>query len=260
MGMRDDRAAAAGAVPALPVLDLGIAPYAPLQELQGRLRTAVADGMLPGVILLLEHEPVITLGNRGVEADLRDPALALSRGVEVVTSERGGQATLHAPGQLILYPIVRIPRRDLRAFVRDLEEVFLVVLAAHGVAAHRRDGHPGLYVSGAEEASGAAEASGAKDVSGAKIMSVGLRCHRWVASHGASFNVSVDLSLFDLVVSCGEAGLRQTSLDRLTGRAHAMGDVKMSCLDAMRRVFGWELAPPLEVPYTAVQQALGLRP
>ena len=83
---------------------------------------------------------------------------------------------------------------------------------------------------------------------------------RWVASHGASFNVSVDLSLFDLVVSCGEAGLRQTSLDRLTGRAHAMGDVKMSCLDAMRRVFGWELAPPLEVPYTAVQQALGLRP
>lgn len=242
MSTSPDPRATAGTAAILPVLDLGIAPYPPLQDLQQRLRVAVADGMLDGVILLLEHDPVITLGNRGGAADLRDADLARRRGVTVATSERGGQTTLHAPGQLILYPIVRIPHHDLRAFVRDLEEVFALVLLSFSVAAHRREGHPGLYVSGE------------------KIMSVGLRCHRWVSSHGASFNVDPDLSLFDLIFSCGETDLRQTSLRTLTGVPWAMDNVKDACVAALAQVFGWRLATPIAVPYMAVEETLGLAP
>lgn len=177
-----------------PVLDLGTVPYLPTQEAQAALRARVAEGALPGVLLLLEHEPVITLGSRGGATDVASPALARARGLAVVRSERGGAATLHAPGQLVSYPIVPIPRRDLRAYVQALEQILIDLLASAGVQAARRRGAPGLYVHES------------------KIASVGLRCHRWVASHGTSLNVSVDLSLFDAIVSCGEADLRQTSV------------------------------------------------
>lgn len=224
----------------LPVFDLGIAPYVPVQDLQARLRTAVAGGHPPGVVLLLEHTPVITLGNRRAPTDLRDSALIHSRGVEVAESERGGQTTLHAPGQLVSYPIVPIPRRDLRAFVGGLEEILRLLLEQFGVSAQRQDGRPGLYVQDR------------------KIASVGLRCHRWVSSHGTSLNVSVDLSLFDLIVACGEPELTQTSVETLTGRAPAMGQVKTAYLNAARTVFGWELGDPRETSWSEVEVALGL--
>jgi lipoyl(octanoyl) transferase len=227
------------AVP-LPVFDLGIAPYGPTQALMTRLSAMVAERTLPGVILLLEHMPVITLGNRGEMADLLDEAAIRRFGIEVAPSERGGQATLHAPGQLVSYPIVPVPRRDIRAFVYDLEEVLRVLLDRLGVAAHRRAGHPGLYVDGE------------------KIASIGLRCRRWVSSHGTSLNVGLDLSLFDLIVSCGEPGLRQTSLEELIGRHYGMDRIKALYLDSARQVFGWKLAPMGALPCDAVERALGV--
>jgi len=263
--------------PTLPVFDLGVAPYAPVQDLQRRLRDRVADGDLPGMLLLLEHEPVITLGTRAGEHDLRMPrahggtaatadasasAAALpgatpSAGmtptgatppsatpcaeppaVEIVESERGGQATLHAPGQLVSYPIVPIPGHDLSAYVRGLEEVLIVLLAGLGIIAVRHPGAPGLYVAGD------------------KIASVGLRCRRWVASHGTSLNVDVDLSLFDLIVSCGDPGLRQTSIKELTGGTHPMADIKARYLDAATSVFGWSFFPVQQVSYDRVEALL----
>ncbi|MFH0916473.1 MAG: lipoyl(octanoyl) transferase LipB [bacterium] len=220
--------------------DLGLAPYEPVQQLQARLRGAVAEGLVPGVLLLLEHEPVITLGSRGVPADLRDLSHIRERGVAVAHSERGGQATLHAPGQLLSYPIVPIPRRDLGAYVHDLEETVIVLLTGLGVPAHRRDRRPGVYVDGE------------------KIASVGLRCQRWVASHGTSLNITPDLSFFDLVVSCGESELKQTSLQTLSGRAFAMDLIKTLYMSAVRQVFGWDLAPLRTLSYTEVEPALGL--
>jgi lipoate-protein ligase B len=209
----------------LAVFDLGIAPYKPVQDLQTRLRAAVADEVIPGVLLLLEHEPVITLGRRGAVADLCDAERIQARGIDVVPSERGGQVTLHAPGQLVAYPIVPIPQRNLGAYVRDLEETLLVLLAGLGVSGHRRESRPGLYVKGD------------------KIASVGLRCQRWVASHGTALNVNVDLSLFDLIVSCGEPRLQQTSLQAVAGRACDMDRIKALYIQAARQVFGWELRP-----------------
>ncbi len=206
-----------------PVFDLGTVPYVPMQDLQAELRARVAEGTLAGVLLLLEHEPVITLGSRGSDADVVSPTLVEARGISVRRSERGGASTLHAPGQLVSYPIMPIPRRDLRAYVNSLEQVLINLLATLGVHAERRRGAPGLYVHES------------------KIASVGLRCQRWVASHGTSLNVSVDLTLFDAIVSCGEADLRQTSVLRETGVAPPLRRVKDLYSEAFSDVFGVRL-------------------
>jgi lipoate-protein ligase B len=231
--------------------DLGLAPYLPVQALQRRLRVAVADGRTPGALLLLEHEPVITLGSRAGLQDLHgDPLSAENlgageqmpalRGIPVAESERGGQATLHAPGQLISYPVMPIPGRDLSAYVRGLEEANVLLLADYGIRAERRQGRPGLYVDGD------------------KISSVGLRCQRWVSSHGTSLNVSVDLSLFDAIVSCGEPHLRQTSIETLTGAIPDMADLKQAYLRRVTQVFDWEFEPLSPVGYDRVERELGL--
>jgi lipoate-protein ligase B len=224
---------------AIPVLDLGLAPYEPVQDLQGRLREAVIAGAIPGVLLLLEHEPVITLGSRAGEQDLRSSPVDAAP-VAVVRSERGGQATLHAPGQLVSYPIVTVAGHDLRAYVDSLEETLLVLLADLGVVARRREGKPGLYVG--------------ED----KIASVGLRCRRWVASHGISLNVSVDVSLFDRIVSCGEPTLRQTSLEAITGRSFTMAEIKARYIAAAQKVFEWDLLPMRTCAYDDVERILGV--
>jgi lipoyl(octanoyl) transferase len=236
--------------PALPVFDLGLAPYLPVQDLQRRLRTAVAEGRTHGVLLLLEHEPVITFGSRAGSHDLRACAdsgagpgfvsAQTSPPLQVVVSERGGQATLHAPGQLISYPVVPIPGRDLGDYVRGLEQAIILLLAALGIRGQRREGRPGVYVSGD------------------KISSVGLRCQRWVSSHGTSLNVSIDLSLFDAIVSCGEPDLRQTSIARLIARTPNMDQVKHLYIQSVQQVFGWELLPMRPVALDRIESELGL--
>lgn len=221
--------------PALPAFDLGVAPYLPVQAMQSRLRQAVAEGKATGVLLLLEHFPVITLGSRAGAHDLRELG-----GIEVAESERGGQATLHAPGQLVSYPVVPIPGRDLGAYVRGLEEANILLLRSFGIDAERRPGRPGLYVDGE------------------KISSVGLRCQRWVSSHGTSLNVNIDPALFDSIVSCGEPQLRQTSIERLTGSAPSMPVVKETYVQAVMHVFGWAVEPPRAVAHDRVEAELGL--
>ncbi len=238
---RDRRSRRTSPLPPLPVLDLGVAPYQPVQDLQRRLRDLVAEGATRGVLLLLEHEPVITLGTRAGLQDLRS-ATALPRKPlpAIVESERGGQATLHAPGQLVSYPIIPIPGHDLAHYVSVLEEVLIVLLRDLDIAAERKQGSPGLYVDGL------------------KIASVGLRCRRWVTSHGTSLNVDIDLDLFDFIVSCGDPDLRQTSIKELTGRAQNMTDIKNRYLAAAREVCGWEFLPTRTVSWDQVEGMPGL--
>jgi len=224
-----------------PVIDLGLAPYLPVQRLQQDLRHAVAEKIIEGVILLAEHPATVTLGKRAdFREDVRNPTELIRRGVATVRSERGGRATLHAPGQLVIYPVVPVPHRNLRAYVRGLEEMLCLVLKRLGIECHRRPGFPGLYVHNQ------------------KIASVGLRCERWVASHGASLNVNVELELFSFIVSCGEPYLTQTSIQALTGRTYAMDEIKSLCWQEMQTVFAWDLDPPVQAVPKEVKKILAL--
>lgn len=225
----------------LPALDLGVADYELVQRLQGRIRHLVARGACDGVLLLLEHPPVITLGSRGSPSDINPHALPRDL-PPVVKSERGGAVTLHAPGQLISYPIVPIPGRSLHRYVNCLEDVLLELLRDWGIVAAREDQRPGVYVGGF------------------KIASLGLRCQRWVASHGTSLNVTVDLGLFDLIVSCGDPDLRQASMEVVTGTRPEMAEVKQRYRVHFQRVFSRPLLPLRNEPIEAVEELLGMGP
>jgi len=223
------------------VLDLGIAPYTQVQELQKRLRLAVLEERLDGTLLMLEHPPVITLGKHASTDDIVDLLGATRRGLQIVRSERGGQSTLHAPGQLVAYPVVPVPRRNLRAYVQDLEEVVVRLLAKYHLTGARVDGRPGVYVKKR------------------KIASVGLRCQNGVTSHGTALNVSLDLTLFDLITSCGDPLLKQTSVESETGLAYPMSETKSAYTEAFAEVFGLALVTTAKVPWENVEGFLGLR-
>src|SRR5215510_6389520 len=187
----------------LQVRRLGRVAYAEGLELQARLVAQRQAGEIPDTLLLLEHDPVFTLGrNARVENVLLPQAALRARGFEVYETGRGGDVTYHGPGQVVGYPIVELPpgRRDVHRYVRDLEEAMIRTCLDYGVAAARVAGLTGCWV-GSE-----------------KIGAIGVRIARWVTSHGFAFNVSTDLAPFDLIVPCGIRGRGVTSLERLLGR------------------------------------------
>jgi lipoyl(octanoyl) transferase len=182
---------------------LGRQAYAPVQALQERLLAARQAGTIEDTLLLLEHEPVVTLG-RGAKAEhvLASPELLSARGIELVTSTRGGDVTLHAPGQLVAYPIVDLSpdRRDVRRWVRTLTEVMRRIAAELGVASGRHEEHVGLWADAADPTrfTNAAEA---REL--VKIGAIGVRISRWVTMHGFALNLAPDLSLYGSIVPCG---------------------------------------------------------
>lgn len=183
---------------------LGRLPYAPVAELQESLRCDVQTGRGGEHLLFVEHEPVYTLGRNASEADLlAAPEWLAARGISVCRSNRGGRVTYHGPGQLVGYPILDLSpdRRDVRRYVRDLQETLIRTLAEYGVEARRRPGkdHVGVWVG--EE----------------KIASIGVHLARWVTLHGFALNVSTDLERFRGIVACGLPEVRMTSIERLTG-------------------------------------------
>jgi lipoyl(octanoyl) transferase len=189
---------------------LGRVPYEEALALQEELvRTKIADPSLADELLLLEHEPVYTIGRTPDQSSLRDAA-ALPH--PLVRINRGGQATYHGPGQLVGYPIVDLrPRgQDLHVYLRGLEEALIEALAELGVAARRREGLTGVWV--AER----------------KIASIGVGVRRWVAMHGFALNVTGDLAPFAQITPCGIVGVEMTSVERESGRAwtvEAVGEV-----------------------------------
>ena len=168
----------------------------------------------PEVLLLLEHEPVYTIGRTPDQSSLREAALLPH---PVVQINRGGQATYHGPGQLVGYPILRLNERgqDLHRYLRELEEVLIESLAQYGVAAARREGLTGVWV-------------GER-----KIASIGVGVRKWISMHGFALNVCGDLTPFHQITPCGIAGVEMTSLERETG---APADVR-SVADRVAAVF-----------------------
>lgn len=171
---------------------------------QERLLTARVAGSIPDVVLFLEHRPVVTLGARGRKQHLLvSPDQLARRGIDFAQATRGGDVTYHGPGQLILYPVLRLGdcEADAHGYLSNLEEIALRTAADFGVRAFRREGKNGAWTD-----------SG-------KIAAIGFRLKRWITQHGLSFNVNPDLSGFETIVPCGLVGEPVTSLAKILGPA-----------------------------------------
>lgn len=184
--------------------DLGLIGFSDAFALQERLVAEVYSDTSPETLLLLEHPPVYTLGRSGSLQNVLDPA------IETVHINRGGDITYHAPGQLVGYPILNLGqrRRDLRHYLRFLEEVLIQVAADFGVESYRVDGETGVWT---EQG---------------KLASIGAGARRWVTMHGFALNVSLDLTGFQRINPCGIVGCTMTSLQEILGRPVTMAEVK----------------------------------
>ncbi|MCE9591227.1 MAG: lipoyl(octanoyl) transferase LipB [Planctomycetes bacterium] len=227
------------ATPDLRVTDLGRMAYPAALELQRRTHQHVLDGIDPPTILLVEHDPVITVSQRK-----ESPAhLLASRerlaelGIDVQPTDRGGDITYHGPGQLVVYPILRLTDYGLNVggYMRLLEQAVIDAAAAFGIEALRDPPNTGVWVRIGVPATGELR----------KIAAVGVRVKRNVTLHGLALNVTTDLSHFDTIVPCGLPGRSVTSLAALLGgRVPAMDAVKRAVTAALGRALTQRTALP----------------
>lgn len=211
----------------LVVRRLGRVRYADGLALQERLVGERKAGVIADTLLLLEHDPVFTLGRNARRENVLVPdELLHARGFDVFEAGRGGDVTYHGPGQLVAYPILDLTpdRKDVHGYVRDLEEVMIRVCAGYGLQAGRIEGRTGCWVGDD------------------KIGAIGVRLSRWVTSHGLAFNVNADLAPFGLIVPCGIRDKGVTSLERRLGRKLPLGEVMERLTAHFAAVFERRLA------------------
>ncbi len=212
------------------IVDLGLIGYAEAWALQKRVVAARKSAAIEDVLLLCQHPHVITQGRSGKRENLlASEHILKQKGVEFHATDRGGDITYHGPGQIVGYPILNLGaiRRDVVWYVRMLEETMIRATAEFGIAAERIAGKTGIWVGsgGAEE----------------KLAAIGVHISRWVTSHGFAYNVSTDLRFFDLIVPCGIADRKATSLDKLLGRSVQPNEVTPRIANHLGEVFGLEM-------------------
>ena len=195
---------------------LGRVAYRPTYELQRSLVEQRKSEAIPDTLLLLEHDHVVTLGRRADETHLATSEGAIEADdCEVIETDRGGEATYHGPGQLVVYPIVSV--RELKlgpvAYVRLLEETVIQVLSEYGIRGHRVVGKSGVWIGGEP---GSKPAAG-ENPAGRKIAAIGVRISGGVAMHGLALNVSTDLGYYSHIVPCGMPSLHMTSIMEESG-------------------------------------------
>ena len=206
----------------LQILELGRISYANAWQFQKLRHDSVLEGIVPDTLLLLEHDPVITMGRGGLPEHIYvTEEILAKKGIELFWVERGGMATYHGPGQLVAYPILHLRDRDLHAYMERLLDVLEATVEHFGVKAERSVHGPGLWVNGA------------------KVASIGMAVRKWVSYHGIALNVSLDLSPFSLISPCGNPTERMTSLERECGKKIDFSDVQKVFVDNFLRVFGY---------------------
>jgi lipoyl(octanoyl) transferase len=205
---------------------LGRVPYRATWDLQNDLADRRRRREIGDRLLLLEHDPVYTLGRGGDAANLlASPERLAEIGAELVRIDRGGDITFHGPGQLVAYPIVELrDPLDLRRYVRALEGAVIATSASFGVAADRVEGRPGVWVDATR-----------------KLAAVGVRVRRGVTTHGLALNVSTDLAWFVEMIPCGIPGCQVTSLERETGGPIEMPAVRAVLTRELAAAFGLRL-------------------
>ena len=219
----------------LGLIDLGQRGYAETLELQRALcRRRMAGELDRDLLLLVEHEPVVTLGRGTRTSSLPLPAAELERrGVAVHEVERGGDVTYHGPGQLVGYPILdlREHREDLHWYLRRLEDALIGALGGLGIPAGRNPGLTGVWTAGR------------------KIASIGIHVKQWVTFHGFALNVTTDLAPFGLIVPCGIQDVVMTSVAAELGRADARAlwqETRTGVVASFAQVFGYQAVESAE--------------
>ena len=216
---------------------LGRRPYKVVYDLQNTLREARLSHSVPDTVLLLEHDPVVTLG-RGAHAEnlLVSEEILARRGVEVVRTDRGGDVTVHAPGQLVGYPIIDLSpdRCDVRRYVGDLAETMRRVVSAFGISAGTLPGLIGLWVDPSHPEHWSFDIAESRRE---KLGAIGVRIAKWVTMHGFALNLTPDLSLFELIVPCGIRQHGVTSVQVLTGKRIDVKEASVAAFQALAEVF-----------------------
>jgi lipoyl(octanoyl) transferase len=193
------------------------------------------------VLILCEHPPVVTMGRSAKAANLLVPEpLLAARGIQLREVERGGDITLHAPGQLVGYPVVDLTRhkQDLHWYLRQLEQALIDALGTLGITAGRREKLTGVWVEDR------------------KIASIGVHARSWVTWHGFALNVTTDLNLFDVMVPCGIGGVVMTSAER----EGAVGDLRHATVQALAGLLGLRIIATDRRVLGAIPAAPAARP
>jgi lipoate-protein ligase B len=199
---------------------LGIVPYEPALEIQEQLRRARVRDEIYDALIVLQHLPVITVGVSGGMEDLHVSTTQLdSMGVELYETSRGGKATFHGPGQLVAYPVMKLPDRDLHTYLWRLEETIIRTLAIWDIQAGRDEHHPGVWVGDR------------------KICAIGINVRDDVTMHGLALNANTELEYFNLFTPCGIADRSVTSMQTLLGHSIDMHELEMAFLKSFSDVF-----------------------
>ena len=207
---------------------LGRTPYREAWDLQAELVSSLRDDNAPDTLLLLEHARVFTMGKAGRQEHLLwDEAERARRDVDVIWSDRGGEATYHGPGQLVGYPILNLEHFSLTIpqYLQKLEESVIDYLRELGIDS--QPGEPGLtgVWSGGE-----------------KLAAIGIKLNRSIVSHGFALNLTTDLAYFDGIIPCGHAEKRPTSVEAITGKKVETKAAALAYAEHFSRVFDTSLA------------------
>lgn len=213
------------------VVDLGRMAYDPSVEVQREILEEVVAGHRPSTLLLVEHDPVLTLGaNFHAENLLFSLEHYAERGIQIVRTDRGGDVTYHGPGQLVAYPIFDLQPlgKDLHRWLRDLEETVIDTLRHWNLQGTRNPANTGVWIENR------------------KICAMGIKVRRWVSMHGLALNCSTDLSVFQSFVPCGVRGdYGVTSISQETHHPVTLSQVKPLLTSAFLRRFS-PANPPVE--------------
>ncbi len=213
----------------LQIVDLGLISYTDAFALQQRIVLARKARAIADVLLFCQHSHVLTLGRNGKRENLlASEAVLRQKGVEFHSSNRGGDITYHGPGQVVGYPILDLSsiKQDVHWYVRTLEEALIRATADFGIEAYRISGKTGIWVAAKPHEE--------------KLAAIGVHLSRWVSSHGFAYNVSTDLRYFDLIVPCGIAERKATSLEKLLDRRVSQEEMKPPLIEHLARLFGLE--------------------
>ena len=241
--------------------DLGRLAYAPALAMQREVHAKVVAGEAPPTVLLIEHDPVITISRRKSAPDhlLATAEMLAAQGVTVEETDRGGDITYHGPGQLVAYPIIRLNPLGLNIgrYMRLLEAIIIETVAAFGIEGQRDTCATGVWVSSSkfevqsselrnqesetnnqkpEDPAACGLAPGASNL--AKLAALGVRVSRGVTMHGLALNVATNLSHFNLIVPCGLVGRPVTTMQAMLGdRTPSMSEVKEQLAGVMKQAF-----------------------